>query len=122
MLRHPTRLRLWIHFLVNTPTIVATVDAVLAAAIVVLVMEAAGASRATMAAAGVVAFLAVWGRCSPGNGTYCGRSATRHPGSPHRRRHRSSPTIVRDLPVSHRAQQLELVVGEPKRRGGQVLL
>ena len=61
MLHRPTQARLWIHFLVNTPTIVATVDAALAAAVVVLVMQAAEASRAAMVAAGVVAFLAVWG-------------------------------------------------------------
>jgi hypothetical protein len=39
MLRNPSPLRLWLHFLVNTPTIVATVDAGLATATVVLLMQ-----------------------------------------------------------------------------------
>jgi hypothetical protein len=43
MLNNPSELRL--HFLVNTPTIVATVDAALAAVIVVLVMQVAKAPR-----------------------------------------------------------------------------
>ena len=60
MLHRPTTLRLWLHFLVNTPTIVATVDAVLATAIVVLLVQAAEASKTAMVAAGVVAFLVVW--------------------------------------------------------------
>jgi hypothetical protein len=48
-------------FLVNTPTIVATVDAALAAAIVVLVVRAAEAATTTLAvAAGALAFLVVW--------------------------------------------------------------
>src|SRR4029450_7518844 len=61
MLEHPTQLRLWLHFLVNTPTIVATVDAALALLIVVLLLQAAQASRAALVAGGVVAFLVVWG-------------------------------------------------------------
>jgi hypothetical protein len=52
---------LWVHFLVNTPTIVATVDAALAAAIVVLVLQVAEAPRAAAVAGGAAAFLAVWG-------------------------------------------------------------
>jgi hypothetical protein len=60
MLHRPTTLRLWLHFLVNTPTIVATVDAALAAAIMVLLVQAAEASRTAMVAAAAVAFLAVW--------------------------------------------------------------
>jgi uncharacterized membrane protein len=60
-LDRPTRQWLWVHFLVNTPTIVATVDAALAAAVVVLVLQAAEASRAVAVAGGGVAFLAVWG-------------------------------------------------------------
>jgi hypothetical protein len=47
-------------FLVNTPTVVATVDAALAAAIVVLVVRAVEAPTALAVAAGTVAFLAVW--------------------------------------------------------------
>ena len=61
MLRRPTQARLWLHFLVNTPTIVATVDAALATVIVVLVLQVAQASRAALVAGGVLAFLAVWG-------------------------------------------------------------
>jgi len=55
-----------VHFVINTPTIVATVDAALAAAIAVLVLEVAGAARAALVAGGVVvAFLAVWGGLMP---------------------------------------------------------
>jgi hypothetical protein len=50
----------WGMFLVNTPTIVATVDAALAAAIVVLVVRAAEATTTVAVAAGVVAFGVVW--------------------------------------------------------------
>jgi hypothetical protein len=61
LLDRPSRSWLWVHFLVNTPTIVATVDAALAAAIVVLVLQVAEAPRAAAAAGGALAFLAVWG-------------------------------------------------------------
>jgi len=61
MLDRPSRQWLWVHFLVNTPTIVATVDAALAAAIVVLVLQVAEAPRAAAVAGGAVAFLTVWG-------------------------------------------------------------
>jgi hypothetical protein len=54
------RLRRSGQFLVNTPTIVATVDAALAAAIVVLVARTAEAATAVAVVAGAVAFLAVW--------------------------------------------------------------
>jgi hypothetical protein len=54
------RLGRWTQFLVNTPTIVATVDAALAAAIVVLVVRAAEAATTVAVAAGTVAFLVVW--------------------------------------------------------------
>jgi len=66
MLQKPTQARLWLHFLVNTPTIVATVDAALATVIVVLVVQAAEAPRAAVVTAGVVAFLVVWGTLFPG--------------------------------------------------------
>jgi hypothetical protein len=65
MLEHPSRRWLLVHFVINTPTIVATVDAALAAAIAVLVLQAAGAARVVVVAAGVVAFLAVWGGLMP---------------------------------------------------------
>jgi len=65
MLDHPSRLWLWVHFLINTPTIVATVVAALAAAIVVLVLQVVEAPRAAVVAAAVVAFVAVWGGLMP---------------------------------------------------------
>lgn len=61
LLDRPSRLWLWIHFLINTPTIVATVDAALAAAVVVLLLQVAEAGRAALVAGGAVAFLVVWG-------------------------------------------------------------
>lgn len=61
MLERPTPARLWLHFLVNTPTIVATVDAALATVIVVLLGQAAEMSRGSVIASGVLAFVAVWG-------------------------------------------------------------
>jgi hypothetical protein len=54
-------LQTWSHFLVTTPTIVATVDAAVATAIVVLAGLAAEATTGAVMAAGVVAFLVVWG-------------------------------------------------------------
>ena len=54
-------LQTWSHFLVTTPTIVATVDAAVATAIVVLVGLAVEVPTAAVVAAGVVGFLAVWG-------------------------------------------------------------
>ena len=60
-LDRPSRQWLVVHFLVNTPTIVATVDAALAAAMVVLGLQAAEASRAVAVAGGVAGFLLVWG-------------------------------------------------------------
>jgi hypothetical protein len=65
MLDHPSRRWLLVHFLINTPTIVATVVAGLAAAIAVLVLQAAEAPRAAVVAAGMVAFLALWGGLMP---------------------------------------------------------
>jgi hypothetical protein len=65
MLDHPSRRWLLVHFVINTPTIVATVDAALAAAIAVLVLQAVVAPRAAVVAGGVVAFLAVWGGLMP---------------------------------------------------------
>ena len=61
MLDHPSRLEWWMYFLVNTPTIVATVVATLAAAIVVLVQQILGAPGGAVVAGGVAAFLAVCG-------------------------------------------------------------
>jgi hypothetical protein len=56
----PTRRSLWAYFLVTTPTIVATVDAALGAAIVVLGLQATEASRAVAVVGGVTAFLLIW--------------------------------------------------------------
>jgi hypothetical protein len=50
-----------VHVLVSTPTIVATVDAALAAAVVVLLLQVGEASRAAQVAGGMVAFVVVWG-------------------------------------------------------------
>jgi hypothetical protein len=61
LMGHGRHLQTWPHFLVTTPTIVATVDAALATAIVVLVGLAVEAPTAAVVAAGVVGFLAVWG-------------------------------------------------------------
>jgi hypothetical protein len=54
------RLGRWIQILVNTPTVVATVDAALAAAIVVLVVRAAETATTVAVVAGAVVFLVVW--------------------------------------------------------------
>jgi hypothetical protein len=61
MLDGPTRRWLVVHFLVNTPTIVATVDAALAAAVVVLLLQVVEAPRAALVGSGTVAFIVVWG-------------------------------------------------------------
>jgi hypothetical protein len=62
----PSRRWRWpLHFLVTTPTIVATVVAALAAAIAVLVLQAAEAPGVAVVAGGVVAFLALWGGLMP---------------------------------------------------------
>ena len=54
--------RKWLaaHFLVNTPTIVATVDAAVAAAIVALLLEVGDASQAAEVAGGILTFVIVW--------------------------------------------------------------
>jgi hypothetical protein len=59
MLDGPSRKWLAAHFLVNTPTIVATVDAAVAAAIVVLLLRVSEASQAMEVAGGIVAFVVV---------------------------------------------------------------
>jgi hypothetical protein len=64
---HPSPRWRWllVYFLVNTPTIVATVVAALAAAMAVLVLQTVDAPGAAVVAGGVVAFLAVWGGLMP---------------------------------------------------------
>jgi hypothetical protein len=66
MVDPPSRWR-WqlMYFLINTPIIVATVVAALAAAIAVLVLQAVEAPRAAVVAGGVVALLAVWAGLMP---------------------------------------------------------
>ena len=61
----PRDLRPLAHFLVTTPTIVATVDAALATVIVVLVVQAVDSSTAAAVVAGTVAFAVVWGALMP---------------------------------------------------------
>jgi hypothetical protein len=61
MLDHPSRLEWWMYFLVNTPTIVATVVATLAAVIVGLVLQILGAPGEAAVAGGLATFVAVWG-------------------------------------------------------------
>jgi hypothetical protein len=61
MLDGPSRRWLLVHFMVNTPMIVATVDAALAAAIVVLLLQVGEASRAAEVVGAVIAFAVVWG-------------------------------------------------------------
>jgi hypothetical protein len=56
----PTSRSLWAYFLVTTPTIVATVDAALAAAIAVLALQVVDAARAVAVVGGAAAFLLVW--------------------------------------------------------------
>jgi hypothetical protein len=60
MIIGPSRLWLWIHFVVNTPTIVATVDAALAAAVTVLLLQVAKAEMLIVVIAGSVVFVGVW--------------------------------------------------------------
>jgi hypothetical protein len=55
------RLRRWGQFLVNLPTIVATVDAAVAAAIGVLVVLVAEAATTVAVVAGAVVLVVVWG-------------------------------------------------------------
>jgi hypothetical protein len=56
-----SHLQTWPHFLVTTPTIVATVDAAVATAMVVLAGLTVEAPTGAVVAAGVVAFLVIWG-------------------------------------------------------------
>ena len=60
MVDRPSRRAMWLMFVVNTPNIVATVDAALAAAIVVLGLQVVEAPRAVAVAAGTATFLLVW--------------------------------------------------------------
>jgi hypothetical protein len=57
---HGRGLRPWGHVLSNTPTVIATVDAALAAAIAVLAVRKTGAAMTLAVVVGAVAFLVVW--------------------------------------------------------------
>ena len=58
--RNPGRLGPGGHFLVNTPTVIATVDAALTAAVVVLAVRQAGAPATIGVVLAAAAFLLVW--------------------------------------------------------------
>ena len=60
MLYGPSRMWLWIHFVVNTPTIIATVDAALAAALTVLLLQLATAPSVIVVLGGGLVFVAIW--------------------------------------------------------------
>lgn len=60
MLDRPSRLGLWIAYVVNTPTIIATVDAALAATMIVLLLQLAEAPLIGVVAGGGLAFLVIW--------------------------------------------------------------
>lgn len=61
MAKGPSGRALWTYFLINTPSIVATVDSALAMAMVVIGLRAAGAPSALAFGAGFAAFLLTWG-------------------------------------------------------------
>jgi hypothetical protein len=61
MIAGPRDLHPSVHFLITTPTLVATIDAAIATAIVVLLAQAAGVAAGMVVAAGAVAFAVVWG-------------------------------------------------------------
>ena len=61
MVAGPRELHPLAHFLISTPTLVGTVDAALAAAIAVLLGQAAGAAAGVITVAGTITFLVVWG-------------------------------------------------------------
>jgi hypothetical protein len=60
MLVGPSRLWLWIHFIVNTPTIIATVDAALAATVTVLLLQVAQAPMLVVVLGAGTVFLVIW--------------------------------------------------------------
>ena len=60
MINRPSRRELWIRYVVNTPTIIATVDAALAAAMIVLLLQVAAAPLIGVVAGGGLAFMTIW--------------------------------------------------------------
>jgi hypothetical protein len=59
MLVGPSRLWLWLHFIVNTPTIIATVDAALAAAVIVILLQLAEAPMIAIAISAGAVFVVI---------------------------------------------------------------
>ena len=51
---------MWIHFVVNTPTIIATVDAALAGAVIALLLELAGVPLTPAVVGGVAVSVGIW--------------------------------------------------------------
>jgi hypothetical protein len=60
MLYGSSRTWMWIHFVVNTPTIIATVDAALAATVTALLLRHASAPPFAVIVGGGLAFTAIW--------------------------------------------------------------
>jgi hypothetical protein len=60
MVERPSRASFWLYFLINTPTVVATVDSALAAAMAVVVLQAVDAPTGWLVASGIAAFVLVW--------------------------------------------------------------
>lgn len=60
MVERPSRASFWLYFLINTPTIVATVNSALAAAMAVLVLQAVDARTGWVVAGGAAGFVLVW--------------------------------------------------------------
>jgi hypothetical protein len=61
MVGRPSRREWWLYFMVNTPTLVATVVAALASAMAVLGLQVLESSTLVVVAGGVVVFFAGWG-------------------------------------------------------------
>jgi hypothetical protein len=60
MLDRPSRHWLWIHFVVNTPTIIATVDAALAAVVIVLLLQLVSVPMILALTGGAAVFVGIW--------------------------------------------------------------
>ncbi len=60
MVHRPHRSAFWLYFLINTPTIVATVNSALAAAMAVVILQAVHARTGWLIAGGIAAFVLVW--------------------------------------------------------------
>lgn len=60
MVERPSRASFWMYFLINTPTVVATVNSALAAAMAVVALHAANRVQGVVIAGGIAAFVLVW--------------------------------------------------------------